>query len=311
MKVLVAEDYPTSRIMLQCMLQKCGYEVIVAEDGQQAWNIMQQPDAPRLVLLDWGMPVLDGLQVTRLLREQAGASPLYIIMVTSMTEKEHIVAGLNAGANDYVTKPFDAEVLQARVAAGKRMVEMQSSLLKTQGALEHEASHDALTGILNRKAILGVLCRELSRAKREKTALSLGVCDIDRFKFINDTYGHLAGDDVLRGFVERMQGVLREYDSLGRWGGDEFLVIAPGCTIEQASSLHARLRAALSGQPIISGRIGIPVSMSIGLAMLDGDETEDDLVAKADEAMYSMKKQGCDEAAGLKPSVLKETPCTY
>jgi diguanylate cyclase (GGDEF)-like protein len=169
------------------------------------------------------------------------------------------------------------------------MLELQSSLIEARDTLAHEASHDSLTGILNRRAILEVLTRELSRAGRKKTSVAIGIFDIDRFKSINDTYGHNVGDEALRVFVGRVKGALRDYDSFGRWGGDEFLVISPDCVEEDARSLYQRLRAVVAEPPIPTSCGALSISTSLGLAMFTGTETEDELIAAADMAMYQEK----------------------
>jgi diguanylate cyclase (GGDEF)-like protein len=304
MKTCIAEDDFTSRAMLQAMLRKWGFETVVAEDGAAALALMDQADAPRLLLIDWNMPVVNGLELTRRIRALPGDSPPYIIMLTARTEKEYIIAGLNAGANDYVAKPFDPEILQARLNVGRRMLELQDSLTETRVRLEHEASHDSLTGVYNRKAIMELLAREISRARREKSPLAIGICDLDRFKEVNDTLGHLAGDDVLCGFVARLQAALRPYDFVGRWGGDEFLVVSPGVGREAASQLYQRLRAMVGDQsiPTVGGEVSQHVSM--GLAVYDGqgEESVSGLLAAADAALYAAKAGGRDRL-GLAPEV--------
>ena len=276
--------------MLTALLRNWSFEVVAFEDGEQAWAALQLPDAPKLLLIDWKMPQMDGLELTRRVRNLDG-SPPYIIMVTAMDEKKHVIEGLNAGANDYVPKPFDPDILRARVNAGNRMLEMQASLIAARDTLAHEASHDSLTGILNRRAILEVLSRELSRAARKKIAVAIGILDINHFKVINDTYGHNVGDEALCGFVGRVKGALRDYDSFGRWGGDEFLVISPDCTEADAKSLYERLCTAVAEPPIPTSGGALAISTSLGLAMFTGSETEDELIAMADTAMYREK---CD-----------------
>ena len=209
MKILIAEDDFTSRSMLTAILKKWGYDPVVTEDGMAAWDALQKPDAPRLVLLDWNMPGLDGLEVCRRLRTKETPNPPYVILLTGRGEKGDIVRGLEAGANDYIAKPYDNAELQARIRVGQRMLELQAKLLEARDALAHQATHDALTGIFNRRAILDRLAQEISRAERDGTPLSVGMFDIDHFKKINDTFGHQAGDDVLVAFARCSSRIAR------------------------------------------------------------------------------------------------------
>ena len=292
MRILIAEDDYTSRAMLTAALHRWGYDPIVTENGLQAWSAIQKPDAPKLILLDWNMPEMDGLEVTRRIRALDTAEPSYIIILTSKSEKANIVAGLDIGANDYIIKPYDAEELLARIRVGQRMLELQAGLLAAQKALAHQAKHDFLTGVLNRGAILNILTREISRITRENSALVIGILDIDHFKIVNDTYGHFVGDEVLCGFVRLLEKSLRDYDYLGRWGGEEFLVISLGCKENEAERLYERLRTVIAGHPIPTKAGNLSLTVSIGVAAWNGSETGDELIAAADAGMYQAKKLG-------------------
>src|ERR1035437_7441439 len=201
MKILIADDDVTSRLVLEGVLKKHGHEVVVTVDGTEAWGAMQRPDAPRLAIIDWVMPGPAGVDGCRRVRSRQSDQPPYIIILTSRGEKTDIVAGLEAGADDYLAKPFDPGELLARVGGGLRMIELQERLIEARDALAHEAMHDPLTGVLNRRAFASVLSRELSREQRHHHGLAVGVCDIDYFKQINDTHGHQTGDEVLCGLV--------------------------------------------------------------------------------------------------------------
>jgi two-component system, cell cycle response regulator len=293
MKILLAEDDFTSRSMLAAILKKWGYDPVVCEDGTIAWEALQKPDAPKLALLDWNMPGLDGLEVCRRLRKKEASDPSYVILLTGRDAKSDIVRGLEAGANDYIAKPYDNAELLARIRVGQRMLELQASLMETQSALAHQATHDALTGIFNRRAILDQLARELARTQRLGGRLSVGMCDIDNFKKINDTYGHLAGDEVLVAFAGCLQANLREYDYVGRYGGEEFLVIAAGSTGQGDDGLYERLRQQVAALEIKT-RAGscVSVTVSIGTAPGTGKSTVDALLAAADAALYRAKAEG-------------------
>ena len=292
MKILIAEDDFTSRSILTAVLKKWGFDPVVTEDGGAAWDVLQRPDAPRLILLDWNMPGMDGLEICRRLRESEVPNPPYVILLTARGEKGDIVKGLEAGANDYVAKPYDNEELQARIRVGQRMLEMQSRLLEARDKLAYQATHDPLTGVLNRRAVLDRLAQELSRAGREKGSLSVGMFDIDHFKNVNDTHGHQAGDEALVAFTRRIQDRLREYDCVGRYGGEEFLVIAPGSIGSKSESLYERLRARIAGAVITTNAGIVSLTVSIGVAPGTGQSTVDALLAAADAALYQAKAGG-------------------
>jgi diguanylate cyclase (GGDEF)-like protein len=292
MRVLIAEDDLTSRSILTAILKKWGHDPVVTRDGREAWDALQAPDAPKLVLLDWNMPELDGPDVCRRLRERESSDPPYVILLTGRGETADIVIGLDAGANDYIAKPYDAAELQARIQVGRRMLELQSRLIEARDALEHQATHDPLTGIWNRRAILDRLATELSRARRDEGTLSVGMLDIDHFKRINDSHGHQVGDEVLVGFCERVRAELRQHDCLGRYGGEEFLVIAAGRGGKDDESLYRRLCAKVAGTRMATSAGELPVTVSIGVAHGAGSSTVDDLLAAADAALYRAKDAG-------------------
>ena len=292
MKVLIAEDDRTTRAMLAAIVARWGYVPIPAEDGGAAWSALQQPDPPRLVLLDWNMPVLSGVEVCRLMRAANPSDPPYLILLTGRADKGDVVRGLDAGANDFVAKPYDHEELQARLQVGRRMLDLQSHLLAVQAALAHQAMRDPLTGIENRRAIMERLTTEISRARRYDASLTVGMCDVDHFKAINDTYGHQAGDDVLRGLASFMQSLTRGYDGIGRYGGDEFLVIAPGATAASGDNLFERLCDGVSGTAMQTRKGAISASLTIGVAAITAKSTIDTLLADADVALYRAKEAG-------------------
>jgi diguanylate cyclase (GGDEF)-like protein len=292
MRILIAEDDITSRNILNAILKKWGHDPVVTKDGLEAWEALQQPDAPRLVLLDWDMPGMEGLEVCRRLRENNSSNPSYVILLTGRGEKGDIVQGLEAGANDYIGKPYDNEELQARIGVGQRMLELQSSLVEARDALEHLAMHDPLTGVLSRRAILDRLKADLSRASREDGSLSVGMFDLDHFKQINDTYGHQAGDKVLIAFTQCIQDNLRGYDFLGRYGGEEFLVVAPGSRGQSEECLYERLCAQVAATKIETAGKTISITVSVGVAQGTGESTVDALLAEADDALYQAKADG-------------------
>jgi len=292
MKVLVAEDDLTSRTILTAILQKWGYEVVSAVDGEQALEVLQQPDAPKLALLDWSMPGLSGVEVCSRLRDKQINDSIYIIILTAKSEKKNIVEGLNAGANDYIIKPYDNDELQARINVGKRMVEIQSELENAKSALLHEVMHDSLTGVYNRKAIIDLLERELIRAKRSGGIIYAGMCDLDYFKRINDTFGHQTGDDILKGFTGIIVENLRKYDLIGRYGGEEFLIIIPSSGNINEKMDFKRLCDLVSKSNIKTRSGDLSVTVSIGVTDSKGGKTVDEILAEADGALYKAKEMG-------------------
>jgi len=294
-KLLVADDSKVSRAMLSAITKSWGYEVILAEDGEQAWQIMQEDNAPKILLLDWEMPKMNGIEVCQRVIEKNSENPPYIVLLTARTASDDIVEGLSKGANDYLSKPFDSAELQVRLQVGKRMIDMQDKLNATLDELKKLASHDSLTGLLNRRAIMEGLPKEIKRMERQEQVLCIGMCDIDHFKEINDTYGHLVGDEVLKEVTKRMKGTLRDYDLLGRYGGEEFLVITPVDNIASGTLVYQRICNAVSLQPVKINNISISVTISCGVTSYSTNEDAQaitQLIARADEALYQAKDNG-------------------
>jgi len=288
-RVLVAEDDPMFRRILQSWLEDWGYDVTLAEDGGKGLQILQQKFPPQLLILDWMMPALNGLELCRMVREQNRQPYQYILLATAKDAKRDLVMGLEAGADDYVTKPFDKNELRARLRAGNRILTLQHEQMNTQEQLRFQATHDSLTGIWNRGEILDMLGRELDRANRSHSATGVLMLDIDHFKRINDTHGHLIGDEVLKEVTRRITKAVRTYDSLGRYGGEEFLVLLPGCSREQTDQGAERIRAAVDSGPILANETEVSVTISIGAAVTAGSTTAEGMLAAADIALYRAK----------------------
>ena len=294
MKLLIAEDDLTSRTILAAVARKWGYEPIAVEDGEAAWEVLRRPEPPRLLLLDWMMPRLDGLALCRRIRREESSDPPFIILLTGRGETEDIVKALEAGANDHVAKPFENAELRARLDVGKRMLDLQEQLRRVTEALAIRATQDSLTGLLNRGAIMEALDQEMARAQRRQQTLCVGLCDIDHFKRVNDTHGHLAGDAVLREAARRIEAALRPFDHVGRYGGEEFLILV-AATQDQAAALFERIRHVFADAPFVVEQAALDVTISCGATFFTppADERIDTaLIAAADAALYRAKDAG-------------------
>ncbi len=295
MRVLVADDDSTTRKMVAAMLAKWGYDVVDVNSGDAAWDALQKEDAPRLAVLDWVMPGMDGVDICRKVRETVPKDRyLYLILLTAKTSRQEIVSGLEAGADDYMIKPFDPSELQVRVGIGRRIISLQEELVAAREALRFQATRDPLTGTYNRRAAYQRLLEELERAGRENKPVSVLMMDLDHFKKINDTYGHLVGDQVLKETVARIQSVIRSYDVVGRFGGEEFMVVLPNADTDIAVRVGERIRQAVSSRPIVAdGQISISVTLSAGVASIGASgASADALIQSADEALYVAKRTG-------------------
>lgn len=295
LRVLIAEDDNTSRRMLEVLLGKWGYSVVSACNGNDAWKILQQANAPQMIILDWMMPGMDGVEVCRRIRENRNQNDWYkyVIMLTAKSSSQDVLEGMKAGADDYIVKPFNPVELQVRLNVGKRIVELQSELIAARETMRFQATHDMLTTVWNRNSILELLEAEIQRARRSSVPLGVAIVDIDHFKSINDTYGHPIGDLVIRETTHRIQTSLRRYDVVGRYGGEEFLIILPDTPAGQVPLIAERIRQAIDGTPFNMGGHCIQVTISIGtISAGQGDLKSDIIISKADEALYRAKNCG-------------------
>jgi two-component system, cell cycle response regulator len=293
-RVLIAEDDPVSRHILRNFLVKWDYDVSVVADGAEALRILEGEDAPRLAVLDWMMPGMEGAQICQRLRERKGHPYVYALLLTGRSEKQDLLRGLELGADDYLTKPFDAHELRARLLVGERILNLQDDLIAAQEELRFRATHDALTGIPNRAMVMDTLRSELFRQAREHRPFGIAMVDIDHFKRINDTYGHLCGDEVLRAVARRMKDCIRPYDTIGRYGGEEFLIVVAASDAAGTMALAERIRGKIESQPVSTQTGEVRVTVSLGVAVSSDAPSLDPqvLLGLADDALYRAKEHG-------------------
>ena len=298
MKILLADDEPIARTMLEHWLAGWGYEVTLARDGESALQALKDDQELRLLVVDWVMPKKDGIEVCKAIRSGPQEPYVYVVLLTAKDDKSDIIAGLDAGADDYLVKPCNPLELKVRLRAGRRVIELQEQLVKARESLRFEAMHDSLTGLLNRGAVLEQLTKELVRASRRGAPVSVLMGDLDHFKIINDTHGHAAGDAVLRETARRLKAGVRAYDSVGRLGGEEFIAVLPECDAKTGLSVAQRLCRSLADAPTKYNGTAIPNSISIGIAATDqfGSARADELIRAADAALYRAKHAGRSRA---------------
>ncbi len=287
MKILIADDEPISRMRLEHALRAWGYDVIVAHDGVDAWQRIDACDEPLLLIIDWMMPGIDGLELCQRVKSDPDKRYHHLIVLTTRASTDDTVAALEAGADDFIAKPYHPEELRVRVRAGLRILHLQTEL-------RVKASHDELTSVMNRRIVIEMLDRELDRARRDGLALTVGMIDIDFFKAVNDRHGHLVGDEVLRQTAHCIAQGLRRSDLMGRFGGEEFLVVLPGCDSDGAGAVAERVRAAISANAAKTGKGPVRVTVSIGLACAGSwmPLERDTLLEAADRALYRAKEGG-------------------
>jgi diguanylate cyclase (GGDEF)-like protein len=294
-KILVAEDDGLYRHLLQKLLQRASFSVITVANGLDALDAAKVADAPRLLILDWMMPGMSGPEVCRQLRQERTTHPYqYIILLTAKDAKTDTVAGLQAGADDYLTKPVDYQELLARLRTGTRILELEDRLLTTQKQMEYQATHDSLTGLWNRPAWKKLLVAEFERAYRNATSVAVLMIDLDHFKSVNDSYGHHAGDAVLDKVGDLLRSLVRSYDYAGRYGGDEFILLAQELSQDGALDYAERIRDTMAQAGVIYEGLPISTTVTIGVAFAERlpERSPDAMVRLADRALYVAKGRG-------------------
>ncbi len=299
MKILIAEDDPVSQRVLEEFLRKWGHEPVSVANGGDAWTILQEEDTPRVAILDWMMPELEGVEVCRRVRALSGRAYIFLILLTAHGQRGSLLTGLNAGADDYLSKPFDGEELRARLRVAERILRVQDELIAARDALHFQATHDLLTGVSSRGAAMDFLTRELARGFREHRPTGVVLADLDHFKRVNDQYGHLGGDSVLQEVAQRMLKCTRTYDCVGRYGGEEFLIIFPSSNEQGAMRQAERIRSSVESTPIRLTEGPIPVTISLGVSISDFSLAQEasELLKAADAALYRAKSLGRNRVA--------------
>lgn len=289
MKVLIADDDALSRKILEDCLSDWGYDIIMADNGNEAWDILENSDRPNMAVLDWMMPGMDGVEICRRLRLLSLPNYVYVILLTARSKREDVINGLESGADDYIIKPFNREELKSRLKIGQRIIELEHRILRL-------ASTDYLTGLMNRRAFLERLERELNRCEREVSNMGIIIMDIDHFKRVNDNFGHQVGDLVLQELSGILAKLCRVYDFIGRYGGEEFIICLPGADKWSTYKIAERMRSTIESNKIFLSdkESSINVTASFGISSLEQGQIKnaDRLINEADEALYRAKDQG-------------------
>ncbi|MGE5454463.1 MAG: diguanylate cyclase [Methylocystaceae bacterium] len=289
MQVIIADDDRLSRRILEDRCREWGFEVLTAKDGNEAWELYLENDAPRIFLLDWIMPGINGVDLCEKMRKAPQNSYSYIVILTSLNDPSHVIRGLEAGADDYITKPFNDSELRCRLNIGKRILELEDNILRM-------ANLDYLTGLYNRRYFFQRMESELSRGQREKHPLGLLLLDIDDFKVVNDTHGHATGDHVLAQLARILRQCCRDYDLVGRFGGEEFIICLPGTNQEETAIIAERIRRQVAEQAFKNCTdAAFSITVSIGYLSTQFGERQE-LIIAVDEALYTAKRAGKNRA---------------
>ncbi len=308
MRILVSEDSKLYRHLISRCLKEWNFNFVVVNDGIAAGELLESDWKPTLALLDWVLPGISGLELCRRIRARTqNEHYVYTIVLTAKNQRQDLLEAMAAGADDYLSKPFDPLELKARLLAGRRIILLQRELIAARESLRFAATHDSLTGLLNRGEIIAFLRCELARSRRERRPVGIVLADLDHFKRVNDTFGHSAGDAVLQETVRRLRAGIRVYDGVGRYGGEEFLLILPGCDLGDAVHRADTIRQSIEKSMTVAPQGGLTATVSLGVTVADctSDTSVEALLERADEALYRAKNNGrnrveyCDKLVGL------------
>jgi diguanylate cyclase (GGDEF)-like protein len=292
MKVLIADDEPVNRRLLEILLNKWGYDVSVAVDGEEAWRALQTTTRPRIAILDWMMPGMDGVQVCRKIRQDETGPSMYMLLLTARQATEDANGRFESVADDYLPKPYAAHELKARLRAARRILELEDQLEAARKTIQIETTHDPLTGLWNRSSILEILHHEIHRARRQTSSLAVLMVDIEHLGEVNHRHGHLVGDAVLREAARRIRSSIRLYDSVGRYGGGQFVIVSPACDRPGALSQAHRVRSKICLEPIETFEGDVPLTVRVGIAVGCDNHQAHDLISAADGALAEARKTG-------------------
>ena len=303
-RVLIAEHDTVTRLILKHWIQRWGYQIVVVDNGIDAWDLMQQTRPPEVVILDWDLPGINGIELCRKLRDASRSYYHYLLMVTSRTDEADLVHALETGADDCVGKPFGESELKARLLVASRILALQNELIYAREELRAQSMRDGLTGLWNRTAFLDLFQRELARAERSGSQTGLLLLDLDNFKQINDKFGHPAGDLVLKETASRLRHNVRSYDFVGRYGGEEFFIAFPGSGRELLCDRAEAIRQAICSEPVHLPQGDVPITLSIGAVVaVAGEKSVSQALEVADVGLYKAKDSGrnrsvfCDRPA--------------
>lgn len=299
MRALLADSDPDRLRQLEGWLTKWGYDVATSRNGVDAWSKLQAERTPALTILAWRMEGMLGVDVCRRLRLNPDLPSGYVLLLADARGQEDLLEGLNAGADDFLFAPFEAVETRARIRTGARILETEMALKASQDALRVQSTRDGVTGSWNHASILDTLQKERERARRKSGSVGVVLADLDEFRKVNENLGHPVGDEVLREAARRMNSSVRPYDSVGRYGGEEFLIVLPGSDGLGALTVAERIRENFSNRPVLTSAGPVPVTLSLGVAaeggLAGGDGSA--LLLAAGTALVRAQKGGRNRAA--------------